>query len=62
MNNMLMQALTMLSGTSLDDTPRRRPKLKQFTDEDQRRLEAAKAKRARRIARNSTNSRLDAAE
>lgn len=60
MNPLLMKALAMLGGS--EDKPRRRPKTKEFTDEDQRRLDAAKAKRARRIARNSTDSRLDTAE
>ncbi len=55
MNPLLMKALAMLGGP--EDKPRRHPRTKKFTDEDQRRLDAAKAKRARRIARNSTNSR-----
>lgn len=55
MDSLLMKALSLLGGRQTD-TPRRRPKVKKFTDEDQRRIDAAAAKRARRLARNSRHA------
>lgn len=42
-----------------EPTSRHQPTIKTFTEHDQLRLDAAVAKRARRVVRNSTHSRTD---